>query len=191
MISSKEEYKEYLYADKCALGLENKKKLAELVCRCEKDYIWHYEKLLRRTEYVKNCLKDKSFIYNIYFKFLTYRLLRWKLKLGFDIPPNTFGKGLRIVHTGPIIVSGFARIGDNCTIYPMSNIGNDGKVNGELVTPKIGENCFISTGVKIIGSVKICNNVTIGAGAVVVKDIIEEDTTWGGGYLPRRFLIEY
>ena len=35
----------------------------------------------------------------------------------------------------------------------------------------VGDNVYISTGVTILGPVTIGNNVTIGAGAVVVKDI--------------------
>ena len=35
----------------------------------------------------------------------------------------------------------------------------------------IGDNCFISTGVTILGPIRIGDNVTIGAGAVLTKDI--------------------
>ena len=35
----------------------------------------------------------------------------------------------------------------------------------------IGDNVFIGAGTKIIGSVKIGNNVTIGQNCVIVKDI--------------------
>ena len=41
-------------------------------------------------------------------------------------------------------------------------------LKGDIV---IGDNCYISTGVTILGPVTIGNNVTIGAGAVVTKDI--------------------
>ena len=36
---------------------------------------------------------------------------------------------------------------------------------------EIGDNCLINTGVTIIGPITIGNNVTIGAGSVVTKDI--------------------
>ena len=35
----------------------------------------------------------------------------------------------------------------------------------------IGDNCYISTGVTILGPINIGNDVTIAAGAVVTKDI--------------------
>ena len=36
--------------------------------------------------------------------------------MGFMVPPNVFGKGLRIVHYGLLTVNGDARIGENCII---------------------------------------------------------------------------
>lgn len=180
MIENKADYRNYLYQDQLALGMENKKLFTLIICRCEKDYILKYQRLLRKTEYVKNCIREKSVLGELYFRWLTYRLLRYKIKLGFDIPPNVFGPGLCIVHTGPIIIRGWAKVGKNCRIYPMTNIGNDGMADGAEQMTEIGDNCFISTGVKIIGKVKICDHVTLGAGAVVVKDIMEENSTWGG-----------
>ena len=35
----------------------------------------------------------------------------------------------------------------------------------------IGDDCYISTGITILGPISIGNNVTIAAGAVVTKDI--------------------
>ena len=180
MIECRKDYLFYLEEDKNALGMDKKRLITLAVCRSEKDYILKYERLLRKTEYIKNCLKGKNFIWNVYFKLLTYRLLQQKIKLGFDIPPNVFGPGLNIVHIGPIIVNGYAKVGANCTLYPMTNIGNDGITSGSGCSATIGENCFISSGVKIIGSVSIASHVTLGAGAVVVKDILESNTTWGG-----------
>lgn len=35
----------------------------------------------------------------------------------------------------------------------------------------VGDDCYFGLGVKIIGSVRIGNNVTVGANAVITKDI--------------------
>lgn len=51
----------------------------------------------------------------------------------------------------------------------------------------IGNNCYISTGVTILGPVNIGNNVTIAAGAVIVRDI--PDNCIVGG-IPAR-IIKY
>ena len=50
MISSREEYHEYLKQDQLALGRQNDRKP-----RLFGDEIWKLERLLRRVEYYKNC----------------------------------------------------------------------------------------------------------------------------------------
>ena len=83
--------------------------------------------------------------------------------------PNTCGKGLVLPHPGFIRVGSFCKLGENCTILPMVLLGKkEPGLKGDIV---IGDNCYISTGVTILGPVTIGNNVTIGAGAVVTKDI--------------------
>ena len=61
-------------------------------------------------------------------------------------------------------------INDFVTIYPSVN------VSGNV---EIGECTEIGTGTQIIQGKNICNNCIIGAGAVVVKDIIEKGTYVG------------
>ena len=41
-------------------------------------------------------------------------------------------------------------------------------------------NCYLGSGAKVIGEVSIADNVAVGAGAVVTKDITEPGTTWAG-----------
>ena len=43
----------------------------------------------------------------------------------------------------------------------------------------IGNNCYISTGVTILSPIRIGDNVTIGAGAVVTKDVPDGQTIVG------------
>lgn len=59
-------------------------------------------------------------------------------------------------------------IGKNVTIGTNVTIG--GK-SGFYEVPVIGDNIDISTGAKILGPIKIGMNVTIGANAVVIKDV--------------------
>lgn len=70
-----------------------------------------------------------------------------------------------------IFVSHKAVIGYNSIIYQHVTIG-DGK-NG---APVIGDNCFIGAGAKIIGDIRIGNNVKIGAGCIVSIDIPDNCT---------------
>lgn len=59
-------------------------------------------------------------------------------------------------------------VGKNCMIGQGVTIG--GK-SGWYEVPVIGDNVIINAGSKIIGPVRIGNNVEIGANSVVVKDV--------------------
>lgn len=78
------------------------------------------------------------------------------------------GPGLTFTHFSCIVINKFAQIGKNCTIYQGVTIGT---IRGHKGYPIIGNNVVLSSGVSIIGNVKIGNNVIIGAGSVVTKDI--------------------
>ena len=88
-------------------------------------------------------------------------------KTGYQIPPNTCGPGLGILHYGTIIIHNNVRIGANCTLHTSVLIGL--KQGEPLAT--IGDNVFIGAGTKIIGDVTIGDDVVIGQNCVIVKDI--------------------
>ncbi len=102
-------------------------------------------------------------MYHRFLKFFYWILKRnLGLKMGFTIPKNCFGPGLCIAHYGLLVVNSKARIGANCRVHARVNIGEkDGKA------PIIGDNFYIGPGAKIFGAIKIGNNVSIGANAVV------------------------
>ena len=70
-----------------------------------------------------------------------------------------------------IVVSPNAVIGKNCTIFHQVTIGE-----GRDGAPTIGDNCFIGVGAKIIGKIKVGNNVRIGANCVVFEDVPDNCT---------------
>ncbi|MFR6102996.1 MAG: serine O-acetyltransferase [Christensenellales bacterium] len=84
---------------------------------------------------------------------------------------------LSIAHAGSIVINNKARVGQNCRIHPGVTIG---ATNGVNEAAKIGDNCYLGSGAKIIGDIHIADGVAIGANAVVVKSIIENNTTWAG-----------
>lgn len=111
-----------------------------------------------------------------------------RLLHGFEIPLQTFiGKGLRIVHMNGIVVSQYARIGENCTVFQQVTIGAVSGVNG---APQIGNNVYIGDGAKILGAIKIGDNVKIGANAVVTHDIPDNVTVVGINQIIRGRLSE-
>ena len=70
-----------------------------------------------------------------------------------------------------IVVSPNAVIGKNCTIFHQVTIGE-----GRDGAPTIGDNCFIGVGAKIIGKIRIGDNVRIGANCVVFEDVPDNCT---------------
>lgn len=168
MISSKQEYIAYLEADKKALRVQGNRP------RLFRDEIWTFERALRKMEFYSN---HKTLIHRLLLPFERFRFKRLSIRYGFIIPINVFGPGLAIVHLGPIIVSKYAKVGANCRIQAMTVIGD---TNREKRAPNIGDNVYIAAGAKIIGDIKISNNVAIGAGGVVVKDVTEASITVGG-----------
>lgn len=84
------------------------------------------------------------------------------------------GYGLYIGHGGPIVISSYTTIGDNCNLSQFTTIGTNTDKGAH-----IGNNVYIGPNVCIIGDVSIGDNVTIGAGSVVTKDIPEGATAVG------------
>jgi serine O-acetyltransferase len=100
-------------------------------------------------------------------------------KLGIDIPPLTeIGSGFYIGHFGGIIIHEKSVIGKNCNISQGVTLGqaNRGKNEG---FPKLGSNIYIGPGAKIVGAVRIGNNVAIGANCVVTRNVPDDSVVVG------------
>lgn len=86
----------------------------------------------------------------------------------FWLPFSTkIGKGLYYAHPYSTILNAES-IGENFSCLHCTTIGKRGP--GER-RPRIGDNVTVGCHVAIIGDIVIGNNVIIGAGSVVVKDI--------------------
>lgn len=99
---------------------------------------------------------------------------------GADIGPSAkIGKGFSIGHPVGVVITGNAKIGDNCFLLSGVVIGSKSNtVGGGYVT--IGNNAYIGTGAKIVGKkISIGDNVTIGANAVVLNDMPTGSTCVG------------
>ncbi|MEI8389595.1 MAG: serine acetyltransferase [bacterium] len=88
------------------------------------------------------------------------------------------GKSCFIPHIGSLIISYKAEIGDNCSILPGVVIGRSGRGKNDGV-PKLGSQVFIGAGAKIIGDIKIEDNVAIGANAVVSSNLTKNAVAVG------------
>lgn len=93
--------------------------------------------------------------------------------------------GLLIAH-GNVVIDGHTYIRALCSISPFVTIGlNTGGPDASIQGPQIGRFVFIGTGAKILGPVKVGDNVRIGANAVVLDDIPDNHTAIG---IPARAL---
>ena len=90
-----------------------------------------------------------------------------------EIPYKTsIGPGLTLFHGHALVINDSSVIGENCTIRHCTTIGNKENSDGSFSSsPVIGKNVDIGSNVCIIGPVRIGNNVKIGAGSVIVKDV--------------------
>lgn len=97
-------------------------------------------------------------------------LRKYKYKFGISIYSREIGGGFYIGHFGCVFAHSDSRIGKNCNLSHGVTLGyaNRGRNKG---APTIGDNCYIGPGAKIIGAIKIGNNVAIGANCVVTKDV--------------------
>lgn len=76
-----------------------------------------------------------------------------------------------------VFISERATIGSNCVIFHQVTIGsNTLPDSGKAGSPTIGDNVYIGCGAKIIGNVRVGNNVRIGANCVVTKDVPDNAT---------------
>lgn len=167
IICSKQDLKKFIAADITVQGMTHP--LLAKYTYGENYQIKKYKKELRKLEYYKN-IPHPNILQKILYAWYLLKHRRSCLKTGMYIAPNSCGKGLHIVHPGFIRLGVIVDIGDNCTVLPMALCG---KKSPNLTEFKItiGDNCYISTGVTILGPVRIGNNVTIAAGAVVTKDV--------------------
>ena len=175
MIKTKDDLQYYLLCDKLARG-ETKARPS-----LWGDKLWKFQILYRKTEYHYN---NREKLWHKLAYLLTYfRFRRQRDRLCSELPMNVFAEGLVIWHGQNIIVNENARVGRNFSISAGCCIG---QAKGQ--SPVIGDHVEMTLGSRVLGGVTITHDVTIGAGALVLKDIDTPYTTWGG--LPARCISQ-
>ena len=149
-----------------------------------KSDLYRYMGNTSASSFLKAYFRIPAFRYQVAFRMVNSRGLKkvcggvlWKLrnKQTIQLPRKTkVGYGLYIGHSGPIVISPTAVIGNNVNLPQFTTIGTN-----KGAAAQIGDNVYIGPGVCIVENVKIGNNVTIGAGSVVTKDIPENATAVG------------
>lgn len=87
-------------------------------------------------------------------------VLPYTAQIGRDVLLSYQGIGT-VIHRNAVI-------GDKVTIASGVTIGGR---SGNLTVPVIGEGTFVGTGAKVLGPVRVGRYVSIGANAVVLKDV--------------------
>ncbi|AFY42826.1 serine O-acetyltransferase [Nostoc sp. PCC 7107] len=123
--------------------------------------------LLDKTQEFRNL-----YYYRLFKGNLTGRISMYLLKILYPECPSLFLDSSSCIGAGLFIQHGFstiimADIGEHCWVNQQVTIGYKDKSG----RPKIGNNVRITAGAKVLGNIQVGDNVTIGANAVVVKDV--------------------
>jgi serine O-acetyltransferase len=92
-----------------------------------------------------------------------------------DIHPGAaIGKRLFIDHGIGVVIGETTEIGDDCTIYQGVTLGGtrpSKDQTGHKRHPTIGNNVLISSNAQILGPFKVGDGATVGAAAVVLREV--------------------
>jgi serine O-acetyltransferase len=139
-----------------------------IVARVLRNESWLKAKYLYYMRYVEWYDLHKSlFVNKIIRGGLTLFLYHFGRQTGLQIGLHSCDFGVKIYHWGWCIVNQNARIGKNVVMYPGVCVGQ----TSSNAAPIIGDNVFIGLSSKVMGPIRVGNNVIIAPNAVVTKDV--------------------
>jgi serine O-acetyltransferase len=98
---------------------------------------------------------------------------------GIEIHPGArIGRNFFIDHGTGVVIGETTEIGDNCLLYQGVTLGGTGKEKGKR-HPTLGDRVVVGAGAKVLGNIRIGNNVRIGAGSVVIHSVPDDSTVVG------------
>jgi len=118
-----------------------------------------------------------------------FRVFEYRLK-GYDIPYSAIIEGsvlLDKLYSRGIHIGENTLVARGVTILSHDHCKRVGNNQPFLVDTFIGKNCFIAVGAIILPGVKIGNEVIVGAGAVVTRDVPSNTVVAGN---PARIIRE-
>lgn len=93
-------------------------------------------------------------------------------------PAAVIGKGFFIDHGMGVVIGETSEIGDYVTLFQGVTLGGTGKEHGKR-HPTVGNHVVVGAGAKILGGIRIGDNVKIGANSVVLKSVPPNSTVIG------------
>jgi len=98
---------------------------------------------------------------------------------GIEIHPGaTIGRRFFIDHGTGVVIGETTEIGDDVLLYQGVTLGGTGNEKGKR-HPTLGNRVVVGAGAKILGNIKIGDNVKVGAGSVVVHPVPDNSTVVG------------
>lgn len=98
---------------------------------------------------------------------------------GIDIHPGAkIGRRVFIDHGTGVVIGQTAEIGEDVVIFHGVTLGGVAMVKGKR-HPTVGSNVMIGAGAKILGPIRIGDGSKIGANAVVVREVPDENVAIG------------
>jgi serine O-acetyltransferase len=114
---------------------------------------------------------------------LLSQIARWLT--GIEIHPSAkIGTGFFIDHGMGVVIGETAEVGDFVTLFQGVTLGGTGKERGKR-HPTLGNHVVVGAGAKILGGIRIGDNVKIGANSVVLKSVPPNSTVIG---IPARII---
>src|SRR5580698_7959475 len=98
---------------------------------------------------------------------------------GIEIHPGaTIGHRFFIDHGSGVVIGETSEIGDDVLIYQGVTLGGTGGEKGKR-HPTLGNRVVVGAGAKVLGGIRIGDDVKIGAGTVVVRPVPDNSTVVG------------
>lgn len=136
------------------------------------------------------------FTYSGFHALLAYRVAHWLLchkipffprflsqtarwLTGVEIHPGAkIGTGFFIDHGMGVVIGETTEIGDFVTLFQGVTLGGTGKERGKR-HPTLGNHVVVGAGAKVLGGIRIGDNVKVGANAVVLRSVPPNSTVVG------------
>jgi serine O-acetyltransferase len=98
---------------------------------------------------------------------------------GIEIHPGArIGHRFFIDHVMGVVIGETAEIGDDVLLYQGVTLGGTGNEKGKR-HPTLGNRVVVGAGAKVLGGIRIGDDVKIGAGTVVVRPVPDNSTVVG------------
>ena len=98
---------------------------------------------------------------------------------GIEIHPGAkIGQNVFIDHGMGVVIGETAQVGDGCTIYQGVTLGGTSLSHGKR-HPTLGSKVTVGVNSAVLGAIMLGDNVKVGAGSVVIRDVPENATVVG------------